>query len=422
MKWVPKIRLELPQQIIIGILAGIIVGILFPEWKDHIGWLGDLFLRFLYMVIVPLLFSSIVSGITSIQQGKNIARLGLKTVTWYLSTSLLAIITGLTFFNFIEPGENVTLPKKVEVPKLATEEVSLQSIFLRMVPQNIFEALAKGDMLPIIVFALLFGFFLIQTRSPHRETIVNFFHGIFDVMMDLTQFIIRLTPYGIFAIIVKIVGEYAVDWEHFSQLLVALSLFMVTVFAGLSWHLFMNLSLLIWIIGKIVPWHFIRSVQTALLTAFSTSSSAATLPTTISVLKQKLKIPDQFVSFVIPLGATINMDGTALYECVSALFIAKVYGIDLTIGQQIVVILTALLASIGAAGVPMAGLVMMAVVFKAVGLPLEGIGIILTVDRILDMFRTSVNVYSDMCGTTVIAVTEGVPVSEKMQEKELTNV
>jgi Na+/H+-dicarboxylate symporter len=404
-----KKSIELHTQIFLGIFAGALVGFFFPEWKDQIGWVGDLFLRFLYMVIVPLLFSSIVSGITSISQGSHLAQLGVKTVSWYLFTSVLAIGTGLFFFNVIEPGGHIALPQKVEVPKVAVDkEVSFRDILFRMIPKNVFEALAQGEMLPIIVFALFFGIFLMRSRSTYRDALIHYFHGAFDVMMDLTQFVIRLTPYGIFAIIVKTVGEYASDWNRFSQLLTGLSLFMVTVLVGLAWHFFVNLSGLVWLFTGVLPWRFIRNVQTVLLTAFSTSSSAATLPTTISVLKHRLNIPDRFVSFIIPLGATINMDGTALYECVSALFIAKVYGIHLTFAQQLMVVFTALLASIGAAGVPMAGIVMMVVVFKSVGLPLEGIGIILTVDRILDMFRTSVNVYSDMCGAMVIASTERI--------------
>jgi len=404
---VKKKSIELHTQIFLGIFAGALVGFFFPEWKDQIGWVGDLFLRFLYMVIVPLLFSSIVSGITSISQGSHLVQLGVKTVSWYLFTSVLAIGTGLFFFNVIEPGGQIALPQKVEVPKVAVDkEVSFRDILFRMIPKNVFEALAQGEMLPIIVFALFFGIFLMRSRSPYRNALIHYFHGAFDVMMDLTQFVIRLTPYGIFAIIVKTVGEYASDWNRFSQLLTGLSLFMVTVLVGLAWHFFVNLSGLVWLFTGVLPWRFIRNVQTVLLTAFSTSSSAATLPTTISVLKHRLNIPDRFVSFIIPLGATINMDGTALYECVSALFIAKVYGIHLTFAQQLMVMFTALLASIGAAGVPMAGIVMMVVVFKSVGLPLEGIGIILTVDRILDMFRTSVNVYSDMCGAMVIASSE----------------
>ena len=361
------------------------------------------------MIIIPLIFSSIISGVTSIGNGKNLGRLGIKTISYYVGTSLIAIITGLFFVNIIQPGVGADLGLNQENTVLSTEHEPLGSIFTRIIPENIFESMVQGNILPIIFFAVLFGFFILQVENNYQKSLTTFFNGLFEVMMKITLFIIRFTPLGILGIVAR---EVAKNADHLGSVAGSMGIYMLTVLLGLAFHMFISIPLLVRLVGKARPYDHLRNMITPILTAFSTSSSSAALPLTIDAVENKSGISNKITSFTLPLGATINMDGTALYECVAVIFIAQVYGVNLSFSDQFVVVITALLASIGAAGIPMAGLVMMTVVLTAVKLPLEGVGLILTVDRILDMCRTSVNVWSDTCGALIIA----------KSEKETTNV
>jgi Na+/H+-dicarboxylate symporter len=273
-----------------------------------------------------------------------------------------------------------------------------------MVPTNIFEALVSFDILAVIFFSILFGFFITRVDSKSKEFLTTLFNSGFEVMMKLTHFIIRFTPLGILGIVVGVVAEQR---ENLGEVLGSLGKYFITVLIGLVIHAAITLPLIIRSIGKVNPWKHFQAMTTPLLTAFSTRSSSATLPLTIDAVENNAGVSNKISSFVLPLGATINMDGTALYECVAAMFIAQAYGIEMSIIQQAIIVFTALLASIGAAGIPMAGLVMISVILTAVGLPLEGVGLILAVDPFLDMCRTSINVWSDSCGTVTIAKTEG---------------
>ncbi len=402
-----KLKIPLHIQILLGLLLGGAYGYFLPEYSEGVAWLGDLFLRALKMIIIPLLFTSIISGIVSLGGGEKLKSLTLKTVAWYLTTSLLAIITGLILVNLIAPGEGVALPEFAEkVQNLKTENLSLKDFFLRMVPQNIFNAMAKGKMLPTIVFSMLFAISILNIPETPRRKLTDFFNAFFEAMMKLTYYIILFTPIGIFGLLAGIVSKYAGEGGQFIVLVKTLSQYILTVLAGLLIHSMVTIPALMYLLTRKNAYLLLKKLKLVLITAFSTSSSSATMPTTLQELENTVGVPNKYTSFVIPLGATINMDGTALYECVAALFVAQVYGIDLSISQQFLVVFTSLLASIGAAGVPMAGLVMMTVVFSVVGLPLEGIGIVLTVDRILDMFRTTVNVWSDTSATFTIATLE----------------
>ena len=370
---------------------------------NSISWMGDLFLRLLKMLIIPLVVSSLISGITNIGSGQNLGRLGLKTMTYYIATSTLAIVTGLFLVNLIHPGvrADMTLVQKVE--GLADSQPGFKELLLNVVPDNIVYALSQGDMLSIIFFAMIFGFFITRVNKSSRVFLSNLFNGVFEVMMKMTMFIIRFTPLGILGIVAKVVA----DQDDLVNLVSSMGLYMGTVILALSIHAFITLPLVVKFIGKAKAFVHFKNMSTPLLTAFSTSSSGATLPLTMTAVEENSGVSNKISSFTLPLGATINMDGTALYECVAALFIAQAYGVDLTIIQQIIVVATALLASIGAAAIPMAGLVMITVILTAVNLPLEGVGLILAVDRILDMFRTATNVWSDSCGAVVIAKSEG---------------
>lgn len=397
-------KLKLHWQILIALIAAVLFGIFFSEQVVYVAWMGDLFLRLLKMIIIPLIFSSIISGVTSMGSGRNLGRLGLKTLFYYLTTSLLAIVTGLILVNLIKPGVGMALGTPGAAAAFSGQEGRIADIFFRMVPENIFQSFMEGDILAIIFFAVLFGFFISASKTHYQQTLINFFDAIFDVMMKMTLFIIRFTPLGVLGIVAK---EVARNAGQLSSLAGSLFWFVVTVAAGLTLHMFISLPIIVKVFGRAHPYRHLKNMATPLLTAFSTSSSSATLPLTIEAVENNSGVSNKITSFTLPLGATVNMDGTALYECVAAMFIAQAYGIDLSFGEQMIVVVTALLASIGAAGIPMAGMVMISIVLSAVNLPLEGVGLILTVDRILDMYRTSVNVWSDTCGAVVIAKTEG---------------
>lgn len=401
------LKLKLHWQILIALILGILYGLFFPWAADYVIWMGTIFLRALKMIIVPLVFSSIVSGVTSIGSAQSLGRLGLKTVSYYVMTSLFAILTGLVLVNIMKPGVGADLGFSESVEGLSTVSGGLADIIFRIIPENVFQAFITADMLAIIFFSLLFGFFITRTQNNSRDQLTNFFNAFFEVMMKMTEFIIKFAPLGIFGIVAGVVAQQAGDREALFGIMHRMGLYMLTVILGLAFHTFVTLPLILKLIGRVNPKLHFKAMSTPLLTAFSTASSSATLPLTIEAVENEAGVSNKISSFVLPLGATINMDGTALYECVAAMFIAQAYGIELSFVQQMIVVITALLASIGAAGIPMAGLVMMSIVLTAVGLPLEGVGLILAVDRILDMCRTAVNVFSDSCGTVVIAKTEG---------------
>ena len=368
----------------------------------YISWMGVLFLRALTMIIIPLILTSIIPGVTNIGTGKNLGRLGLKTMVYYTLTSVFAIVTGLFFVNLIKPGKGANL-ELAEVEGLSAAKESFGDTLMNIIPTNIFESLTNGHMLSIIFFAILFGFFITKTHEKSRIFLTDFFNSSFDVMMRLTQFIIKFTPLGIMGIIAKTVAEQ----DNLAGIAGRLGVYMLVVIIALFFHAAITLPLSVRIIGKANPFKHLKSMRNALMTAFSTSSSGATLSLTMDCVKNKSGVSNKIAGFTLPLGATVNMDGTALYELVAAMFIAQAYGLDMTIGQQIIAVVTALLASIGAAGIPMAGLVMITIVLSAMGLPLEGVGLIFAVDRILDMFRTTVNVWSDSCAAVIIAKSEG---------------
>ena len=327
----------------------------------------------------------------------------------------MAILTGLVCVNLIAPGI-VNGEAAGTMLNLSTNSEELNSVltkiegrsagdvvdvFLRMVPPNIVQAAADGQMLGLIFFSMLFGFFMTKTKSEYRGTLLSFWQGVFDTMMAITMWVMKFAPLGVFGLVAKTTA--ATGFAAFQPLLV----FFATVALALAIHFLINLSLLLGLIGRINPKRHYQVMSPVLLTAFSTASSSATLPLSMETLEHKAGVSNRTTSFVLPLGATVNMDGTALYECVAAIFIAQAYGLDLSIGQQFIVVLTALLTSIGVAGIPAASLVAISIILGVIGLPLEAIGLLLVTDRILDMMRTAVNVFSDSCGAVIIARTEG---------------
>lgn len=396
-------KIELHWQILIALILGVGLGVWLPGYVKYISWMGDLFMRALKMVIIPLILTSIVSGIVNIGSLEKLGKIGMKTILYYITTSIFAIVTGLLMVNLLQPGVGADLGFVSEVEGLALAKESFGQTLINIIPTNVFQAMVENQMLSVIFFAILVGLFITNISKKHKKLYIKLFNGGFELMMKITGFVIKFTPYGVFGIVALQVAQQ----KDLMEVAGRLGIYMIAVILALIIHSCITLPLILKLVGKINPFSHIKAMSVPLLTAFSTSSSSATLPLTMEAVEHKAGASNKITSFVLPLGATINMDGTALYECVAAIFIAQAYGIDLSFGEQIIVVITALLASIGAAGIPMAGLVMITVILSAVNLPLEGVGLILAVDRILDMFRTSVNVWSDSCGTVVIAKTEG---------------
>ena len=396
-------KLALHWQILIAFALSVLYGLFFAEYIYLVSWMGDIFINALKMIIIPLIFTSIISGIANVGSGDNLGRLGVKTIAYYLSTSTAALFTGLVIVNIFKPGVGADLGFANQVEGLGVAKESFGSTLMNIVPDNLFVAMVENQMLSIIFFAILMGFFISKTKEKSQKILLGFFDSLFELIMKITLFVIRFTPYGIFGIVAKQIAENNDLGELFSRL----GLFMLVVILALFIHAFVLLPIVLKTIGRVSPIKHFNAMRTPLITAFSTSSSNATLPLTMNAVKKNSGVSTKISSFTLPLGATVNMDGTALYELVAAMFIAQAYGIELTFTEQIIGVLTGLLASIGAAGIPMAGLVMISVVLSAMGLPLEGVGLILAVDRILDMFRTTVNVWSDSCGAVIIAKSEG---------------
>ena len=371
---------------------------------------GDLFLRLLQMLVVPLIVSSLITGITGMGDLRTLGSIGGRAIVFYLTTSFIAILTGIFVVNIIKPGEGAELALLEEG---ATEGMIAQAPggigtvlweqLESLIPKNPLAAATEGDMLPVIFFSLLIGVFI--GIAEHREgsadasVVRRFFSGLFDVMMEMTLFVVKFAPLGVFGFTL-----YAAAGKGPAAFQV-LGWYVLAVFVALLIHATMTLPTILRFVTGRSPVAYMRSMTTALVTAFSTASSNGTLPLTMQNVEDA-GVKPQVASFVLPLGATINMDGTALYEAVAVLFIAQVYGIDLTVAQQGLVALTALLASIGAAGIPHAGMVMMVVVLNAVGLPTSAVALILAVDRILDMCRTAVNVWSDSIAAAVVDAKE----------------
>lgn len=404
-------RLALHWQILIALALAVAAGMILDEKALVFEPLGTLFLNALKMIVVPLIVCSIVTGVAGLGGRENFGRMGGKTLLYYLTTSLLAILTGLALVNLIRPGVGADLGlqtsgggdwvRVIEERAAASPWQNALELVIRLVPANPIQAMVEGEMIQVIVFCLLFGYFSTQVGEPYRSLIRNVFQGGFEVMMKLTHLILLFAPVGIFGLVSKVVAESGLG------VFANLGLYALTVLAGLLVHASVTLPLLLLLVGRASPRKHVQAMAAALMTAFSTSSSSATLPLTLESVEKKAGVSNPVAGFVLPLGATVNMDGTALYECVAVMFIAQAYGVALGVGQQLIVVFTALLVSVGAAGIPMAGLVMMAVILSAVGLPLEGVGLILAVDRILDMCRTTVNVWSDSCGAVIVARTEG---------------
>lgn len=388
--------------IFVGLVAGLVTGkVVGPPVVAVAEPMSELFLRLLRMAIMPLIVTSLTSAVISVGGRKNLEVLGGKTLLYYVTTSLLAILTGQILVNVLQPGVGSSIRLEAQVDAVPAAQQSILDLLLAIIPENPFAAMADGQVMPVIFFCILFGYFITRLDAPHREQMGSFFQAAFHAMLKLTHLVIWTAPLGVFGINATIVAT--TGFAAFRSL----GFYFAVVVLGLAIHATVTLPLLVKIVTGRSPLRHYRGMPPALVTAFSTCSTIVTLPLTMEAVTRTSRVSEKIASFVLPIGATVNMDGTALYECVAVIFIAQVYGVPLGFEQQLLIVFTALLASIGAASVPMSGLVMMSIILSAVGLPLEGIAIILAVDRILDMFRTTVNVLSDSCGAVIVAKLDG---------------
>ncbi|SHI51073.1 dicarboxylate/amino acid:cation symporter [Lutispora thermophila] len=393
-------KLNLSTKILIALIVGIVVGLLMQGAQDaannYIKPFGTLFLNLIKLIVVPLVFASLVVGTTGLGDVKKIGKIGGKTLAYYLLTTAFAVIIGLILANVLNVGANYSIP--VDATAQAQEIPKFVDTLLNIIPTNPFKALVDGNMLQIIVFAIMLGA-SIMAIGEKGEPLKKGIDSLAEAMYKMTAAIMNYAPYGVFALIVPVVATNG------PSVLLPLLKVIGVVYLGCVLHAVLVYSSTIKAFGKFSPVEFFKKVSPASMFAFTTASSSATLPINMKCA-ESMGVPNHISSFVLPLGATINMDGTALYQGVCAFFIAQVYGLDLTVSQQITIVLTATLASIGTAGVPGAGLIMLTMVLQAVGLPLEGLALIAGIDRVLDMARTALNVTGDTACAVVIAASE----------------
>ncbi len=392
-------RINLLTQILIAFVIAIILGIIFGESISVIAPLGDLFLRLIKFIIVPLILSTLIVGVASTGDPRELGRIGGKTIGYYLITTGIAIVIGLAAAFIISPGKglDIAVDPTEEVDVNETEGV-IQTI-LNIIPENPFEAFAEGNVLQVIFFAIFVGL-AITIVGKKADPVLNFFDGFAEVMYQITGVVMMVAPLGVLGLIAPIVGEYGP-----SVLLPLLKVILAVAIACIL-HATVVYAMSVKTFANMSPIKFFKGIAPAAVVAFSTASSAGTLPVTIKNTQENLGVSRKISSFVLPLGATINMDGTAIYQGVAVVFIAQFYGMDLTLIQLGTVVLTTVLASIGTAGVPGAGMIMLAMVLGSVGMPLEGVALIAGIDRILDMFRTTVNIIGDASAAVVVEGTE----------------
>ena len=449
-------KLALHWQILIAIVLGIVFGIWFYPYIGYVGWMGTLFLRLLNMLVLPLIFCSIISAIGNLPDGEALKRMGFKTIGFYACTTLLAILTGMVFVTLLHPGVGMKLPTNAEdylaqqtastdsaenpepvknvqeepaqqtastdsvekqeisqkVKTIQEHHKSFGELLMNMVPNNVVEDMAKGNMLPVIFFAFLAGTLIHSIPSSNAQTLKDFFRSCFELMMQMTLLVVRLAPIGVFGLIAVQCAKYAGDSDKLVQAASSLGMFMLTSFLGMGFHFFITLSIVLIVFAKVNPIRHMMNMLPSLMTAFSTATSNATIPLSMECLEKNSGVSRQTSGFVIPLGATLNMNGTALYECVIVIFLSQAYGLPLSLSDQVIMVTLVMLAAAGTAGIPMASFVMTAIALRAVGLPLEGLGVILAIDRILDMTRTTVNIYGDTCCAVYIARSEGEELKE----------
>ena len=405
-------KAPLHTKILIGLLVGIPAGLILGPRAAAIKPIGDIFIRLIWMIVVPLVFASIFVGTASLGDLRKLGRIGAKTIVYYLVTTAIAITIGLVIANIVKPGAGLNPEVKAQLLESykgeATKDLSLAKqaprvidVLTGIVPKNPVGSLAAGDMLQIIFFALMLGVAVTMVPGGKGKILIDFFDALADAMTQMVHIVMKIAPLGVFVLIAAVVGQFG------ARILLNLLKYAAVVLAGLAIHMGTIYSLAVWVFARMNPLFFFKEMRPTQLIAFSTSSSNAALPVNIQCAEENLGVPKDIASFVLPLGATINMDGTALYQGVAAVFIAQVYGMHLTIANQLTIVLMATLSSVATAGVPSVGIITLTMVLTSVGIPLEGIALILGVDRILDMCRTIVNITGDASAAVIVAATEG---------------
>ncbi len=418
-------RLSLHHKILVGMILGIPFGLLIrklPFMMEHLDWIklpGDIFLNLIVMLVVPLVFASILAGTASLGDIRKLGRIGGRTLAFYLCTTSIAIIIGLFLVNIVKPGTYVTEEDRAnlqskyenevkEKERVADEKPSELELLKGIVPTNPFLSLggavkaedgtirSGNTMLQIIFFSLLMGVGVTLVKKKHQKPVLDFFESITEIMIALVNLVMHMAPIGVFSLMAAVLARLGLEF------LGVLLIYALTVIAGLILHALITYHFVMRVLAKRSFFAFIKKIQSVLLVAFSTSSSGATLPVSMQCAEEDLGVENEIASFVLPLGVTINMDGTALYQAVAAVFIAQVFGMDLTLTSQLTIVLTATLASIGTAGVPAVGIIMLIIVLKSINVPVEGIALILGVDRLLDMLRTTLNVTGDLTASVFV--------------------
>ncbi len=414
------------------VIAAILLAIVFGSWAGQdkgvfgisyyaiLDMFGEIFLKALTLIVVPLVSSSIITGISRIGNEKSFGRLGGKMFLCYFITTFSAVLVGLFFVNLLEPGAAHIAPpisaaQEAQLIKLEQQAGTggfgtLARVLTQIVPSNVVLAFSSTQMLGLIFFSLLFGYALSKIDAGPGAILQGFWQGVFQTMLGITHIIMKFLPFGVFCLVSKVFATTGMES------LLSLGMFTLTVLLGLGTFMFAVLPLLLKFIGRVNPWRHLRAMSPAIVTAFSTSSTSATLPVTIDCVEKRAGVSNRICGLVVPLGTSVNMSGSALYECVAAMFVAQVYGIDLSFGTQLLVVISALIASVGVAGIPSGSLVAVIVVMGIIGLPAEGIGLFIAVDRLVDMCRTTINVYSDSCCAVLVARMEGENVLTKEPE------
>lgn len=422
-KWYKRLHWQIIIGLVLGLVWGLIASIagLTEFTTDYIKPFGTIFINLLKLIAIPLVLASLVVGVTSLNDVAKLSRMGGKTIAFYMVTTVLAITIGLTAVNVIQPGK--TLPEQTRTELMEGYQENLEGssesarevldrspldFFVDIVPENFFDATSdNSNMLQVVFLAILIGIGLIQIPLQKGQVLIDFFDSLNEVIIKIVDLIMKTAPYGVFALMAAVIVDLAGDdLSKALDLLGALGWYTVTVLIGLILHLLIVYSSLFKLFSKMKLSDFFRAIRPAMLLGFSTSSSSATLPVTMERVEKNVGVDEEVSSFVLPIGATINMDGTSLYQAVAAVFIAQALGMDLSIAQQLTIVLTATLASVGAAGVPGAGIIMLVIVLQAIEVPVEGIALILGVDRILDMCRTAVNITGDAAVSVAVAYTE----------------
>ena len=403
-------RTGIPTQIFVGLILGAIAGLIYGPDAAIVQPAGTVFIRLITMVVIPLIFASLLVGVASLGDLRKLGRVGGKTFAFYIAYYISAVALGLFLANALKPGSNIPESVQAELKASYGETAGMQAIraeerpgigdvLINIIPNNPAASFVQANMLQVIFIAMFMGVVISLLNKEKMKPVISFFEAINEIMVKIVEIVIKIAPYAVFALIAAVVGTFGID------ILMSLVRYCVVVIGGLAILAF-TYPAVVTLFTKYPYFKFWKGITQAQLIAFSTCSSSATLPVTMECAEDNIGVSKQISSFVLPLGATINMNGTALYQGVTAIFIAQVYGMDLGLGDQLAIILTATLASIGAAGAPAMGVLMLVIVLKQVGIPLEGIALILGVERILDMSRTVINITGDIAAATVIAHTE----------------